>query len=88
MKLKIAGYKRETHCDHCGRALLHGIILADGRVVGATCLTRKMTKPHVYMGRTWRTRETDAVRYAKLAELGKLGQAGIPEEAITFESVD
>ena len=45
MTMDIVGYEQGGRCDHCGRALRHVVLLADGRNVGATCLAKVMTKP-------------------------------------------
>lgn len=35
-QISIVGYESDCNCEHCGRALRHGIRLSDGRLVGAS----------------------------------------------------
>ena len=38
--VSIISYREECNCDHCGRNLKHGIVLSDGRTVGATVVAQ------------------------------------------------
>lgn len=38
--LSIRGYERECSCDHCGRALQHGVQTDVMGVIGADCFNR------------------------------------------------
>ncbi len=53
-QISIVGYESDCNCEHCGRALRHGIRLSDGRLVGATCLDKKLTKPRLHQGKSFR----------------------------------
>lgn len=64
-QIAIVGYESDCNCDHCGRALRHGVRLNDGRVVGATCLDKKLTKPRQYQGNSFRFGAEHIVRIAK-----------------------
>lgn len=67
-KICITGYEKEENCDHCGKALIHGIRLSDGRVVGAICFANKLTAPYVYNGRKQRYAKEYIVKIAKLCQ--------------------
>jgi hypothetical protein len=66
--LTIVGYSQDEVCAHCGKSLIHGIRLADGRVVGAQCLNKVLTLPQVYGGKSYRVGHENIIRYAKIAE--------------------
>lgn len=83
--IAIVGYEQQGNCAHCGRALKHCIRISDGRIVGATCFDKVMTKPKKYQGKSYRIGSENVIRYAKLAEFGKLVQAGIPLHCLIFE---
>lgn len=84
--ISITGYEQEGHCEHCGRPLKHCIRIDDGRVVGATCFNKILTKPRMYYGKPYRIGEENVVRYAKLVELGKLERAGLTARDLVFEA--
>ena len=86
MKLEISGYEQDGKCEHCGRTLTHCIKLSDGRIVGATCFDKKMTKAKLYAGRTYRIGAEKVIYYAKLREFGKLDKAGIPANCLIFDA--
>lgn len=65
-KIEICGYEQDGYCEHCGRALKHCIRIDDGRIVGATCFDKIMTKPLCYQGRKYRAGAENVIRYAKL----------------------
>ena len=67
-QLVITGYERDSNCEHCGRRLRHGIRLHDGRVVGATCLDKKLTKPRKYQGKAYRFGPEYIIRIAKVVQ--------------------
>lgn len=64
----IQGYETECFCDHCGRSLKHGIILSDGRTVGATCLDKKLTKPLEHNGKKYRLGSEYIIKCAKVID--------------------
>ena len=66
--IEIVGYEEDCNCEHCGRALRHGIRISDGRTVGATCLDKKLTLPKVYQGKKFRLGAELIVRAAKVAQ--------------------
>lgn len=65
-EIAIVGYEQDGHCEHCGRALRHCIRISDGRLVGATCFDRVLTKPRVYQGKAYRVGSDAIIRYAKI----------------------
>ena len=66
--ITIVGYEEDGHCEHCGRALRHCIRISDGRIVGATCFNKFLTKPRQYMGKPYRVGPENIVRLAKIAQ--------------------
>lgn len=40
MQISIIGYERECYCDHCGRALQHGVRTDSLGTIGADCFNR------------------------------------------------
>jgi hypothetical protein len=86
MKLEIMGYEQEGKCEHCGRNLIHCIKLSDGRIVGATCFDKKMTKAKTYNGKKYRIGADKVIYYAQLREFGKLNKAGIPATSLVFDA--
>ena len=38
--ISIVGYEPECHCDHCGRALQHGVRTSSLGTVGADCFNK------------------------------------------------
>lgn len=90
MKLFIVGYEKDCNCEHCGRVLTHGIKLADGRIVGATCLDKKMTAPKVYQGKSYRLGSEFIIKAAKVAqfyEASKWSRFGVNSKSMEFEAV-
>ena len=67
-QISIVGYEQDCHCEHCGRALVHGIRISDGRIVGATCLDKKLTAPKVYNGKKYRLGAELIIRAAKVVQ--------------------
>ena len=67
-KIEIVGYEQDGNCQHCGRALKHCIKLSDGRIVGATCFDKKLTKPRQQQGKSYRVGAENIVRYAKVVQ--------------------
>ena len=85
--LRISGYVAEAQCDHCGRALRHGIRIDDGRTVGATFLANKLSAPRTHAGRPYRVTADTVVSAAKVVERVPAhlwAQYGVNEAAITF----
>lgn len=39
-RISILGYERECYCDHCGRALQHGVRTDLYGVIGADCFNK------------------------------------------------
>jgi len=85
-QIEIAGYEQEGHCEHCGRALKHCIRLGDGRIVGATCFDKVLTKPRLYFGKPYRVGAENVIRRAKIAELGRLARYGMTARDLVFEA--
>ncbi len=88
--ITITGYSPgpDVFCDHCGRALKHGIRIDDGRTVGATCLTNKMSAPKTTRGgKSYRLPADAVVSAAKVVERAKpehWDRYGVNEATITF----
>ena len=88
--IQISGYNSEVNCDHCGRALRHGIQIDDGRTVGATCLANKLTAPRRHAGKTYRLAADAVVQMAKVVQRvpsHMWSQYGVNDAAITFDLV-
>jgi len=85
--VSIVGYEEDGHCEHCGRALRHCIRISDGRVVGATCFDKKITKPQSYNGKSFRIGSEGIIRYAKMAQFWseeKRARNGVYPHMLTF----
>lgn len=65
----ITGYSQDEVCGHCGRNLKHGIAISDGRIVGATCLDKLLSKPKVYLGKKYRLGSERIIHIAKVVQL-------------------
>lgn len=88
-QIAIVGYEQECNCEHCGRALKHGIRISDGRVVGATCLDKKLTLPKVYQGKKYRLGTEQIIRAAKCAQFVKpenWSRYGVNHHTMQFEA--
>ena len=88
--LVIAGYEKEAVCEHCGRALKHGVKLADGRIVGAQCLNQSMTQAKVRNGKKYRVGSEYIIKMAKCAQFAdpaKWGQYGVTRQGMEFVPV-
>ncbi|WP_268797546.1 hypothetical protein [Pseudomonas huanghezhanensis] len=88
-QISIVGYENDCNCEHCGRALKHGIKLSDGRIVGATCLDKKLTMPRVYQGKKFRFGAEFIVRIAKVVEQyspTSWSRFGVSASSATFEA--
>lgn len=70
--IAIQGYEKNGTCEHCGRSLIHCIRIDDGRLVGATCFDKILTKPRRYFGKAYRIGQENVIRLAKMAANGKM----------------
>jgi hypothetical protein len=90
--LTITGYDTDTVCECCGKKLVHGIRLADGRTVGAQCFNKVLTKPLTYSGKTYRLGAEGIIKYAKVAEYYTPAEGGrrfgIYPNMLTFQSAE
>lgn len=87
--LQINGYEQEGYCAHCGRTLKHCIVLNDGSIVGATCFDKKLTKPRVYQGKTYRVGSESIITLAKAMQFWgeeRRRMAGFFPERFIFEA--
>ena len=87
--LAITGYEQNGNCEHCGRALKHCIRISDGRIVGATCFDKKLTKPKQYQGKPYRVGAENIVKFAKVAEWytpDSWGRFGVNANSLQFEA--
>lgn len=90
MKVSIAGYQEEAVCQHCGRNLRHGVCLSDGRIVGATCLDKKLSKPKSYFGKSYRLGAEKIIVAAKVAQFKaphQWAQYGVNKQTLEFDLV-
>ena len=89
--LTIVSYEQDGHCEHCGRPLKHCIKLDDGRIVGATCFAKVLTKPLKHYKKSYRLGPAEIIRYAQCAarysEAG-LAKLGLSTKNLTFEAAD
>jgi hypothetical protein len=90
--LTITGYDTDTVCECCGKSLVHGIRLADGRTVGAQCFNKVLTKPLTYSGKTYRLGAEGIIKYAKVAEYYTPAEGGrrfgIYPDMMVFKSAE
>ncbi|HFH3167933.1 TPA: hypothetical protein ACGJVD_006786, partial [Pseudomonas aeruginosa] len=89
-QISIVGYESDCNCEHCGRALRHGIRLSDGRLVGATCLDKKLTKPRLHQGKSFRFGAEHIIKIAKVVQFyspGNWARFGVSASSTTFEGV-
>ena len=90
--LRITGYDTDTVCECCGKKLVHGIRLSDGRAVGAQCFSKVLTKPKTYSGKTYRLGAEKIIEYAKAAQYYTPAEAGrqfgIYPHMLTFQSAE
>jgi len=88
--LTIVGYENDSVCECCGKQLVHGILLADGRTVGAQCFNKVLTLPKTYGGKSFRIGAENVIKYAKVAQFYTPSEAGkrfgIYPEMMVFKS--
>lgn len=90
-QISIVGYEQECNCEHCGRPLKHGIRISDGRIVGATCLDKKLTKPKVYHGKKYRLGAERIIHIAKVVQFKAVSQwdaYGVAPSSPNFEAAE
>ncbi|HEY7883870.1 MAG TPA: hypothetical protein VIC08_02870 [Cellvibrionaceae bacterium] len=88
--IEIVGYEEETNCEHCGRYLKHGIRISDGRVVGAQCLDKKLTKAREYQGKKYRFGAQHIIKIAKVLQWKSPSQwdrYGVNHQSAVFEAI-
>ena len=66
--INIVGYENDDNCEHCGRKLVHCVRTSDGKLVGATCFAKVITKPRDYFGKKYRLSSDEIIRLAKIAQ--------------------
>lgn len=84
----IVGYEKDTVCGHCGRVLVHGVRLSDGRTVGAMCLDKKLSAPKTYSGRSYRLGSELIIKAAKVAEFydpSQWARFGVNQKTMEFQ---
>ena len=89
--IRIIGYREGGNCDHCGRALRHCVQIDDGRTVGATCLDKKISKPKIHNGKSFRLGAEYIIKAAKVVERvnpANWSVYGVNSESIEFETVE
>lgn len=92
-QIAIVGYEREAKCQHCGRPLKHGIRISDGRIVGATCLDKKLTKARWshWNKKSYRLGAEQIIHIAKVVEFhapANWSRYGVGPLSTQFEAVD
>ena len=88
-QVEIVGYEQHGNCEHCRRPLKHCIRISDGRIVGATCFDKKLTKPRVYQGKSYRFGSEHIVRIAKVVQFvppHRWSTYGVNEQSARFEA--
>lgn len=88
-QISITGYEQDCNCEHCGRPLKHGIRISDGRIVGATCLDKKLTQPKMYHGKKYRLGAELIIRAAKVVQWkqpSEWSRYGVSAATIQFEA--
>lgn len=89
-EINIVGYETDCNCEHCGRHLKHGVRISDGRVVGATCLDKKITQPKVYQGKKYRLGAEKIINAAKVSQFISPDQwlrYGVNTETLRFQAI-
>lgn len=87
-KVAISGYEQDGICEHCGRTLKHCIRISDGRIVGAACLDKQITKPRVRDGKPFRFGAKHIVHMAKVVQFAPANRwsaYGVNQTSIEFE---
>lgn len=87
----ITGYSQDEVCNHCGRTLKHGIKISDGRIVGATCLDKLLSRPKLYHGKKYRLGAERIIHIARVVELKSPSQwdvYGVAPKSTEFEYAD
>lgn len=85
--IEIVGYEQDTLCAHCNRKLKHGIVLSDGRTVGATCLDKQLTEPKQYQGKKFRLGSELIINAAKVVQFKdprSWGRFGVSHQTLQF----
>jgi len=70
----ITGYSQDEVCNHCGRPLKHGIKVSDGRILGATCIDKVLSKAKFYQGKRYRVGADRIIHIARVVELKPVSQ--------------
>jgi len=84
---KIVGYEKECHCDHCGRALQHGVRTDSQGVLGADCFVSMIVKKP----KDFKSGKPDAAFVRTLAKLAErddaamLRRMGYPASLFQYE---
>lgn len=90
VNITIVGYEKGGKCEHCGRVLKHGIRISDGRIVGAQCLNKQLTKPRTYQGKKYRFGAEHIIKIAKVVEYKtpfEWSRYGVSVQSTIFEAV-
>ncbi|WP_342643476.1 hypothetical protein [Rhodoligotrophos ferricapiens] len=66
--ITIVGYEPETYCDHCGRALQHGVRTDTLGTVGADCLNKMIVADRKKFSRDGKPGASYVRTLAKLRE--------------------
>lgn len=89
MQISIMGYEQQGYCDHCGRPLKHCIRISDGRLVGATCFDKQLTKPKTHKGKPYRYGAGRIIELAKIRQFAPEHQwdrYGANAESFVFDA--
>lgn len=90
MKISIVGYVEDDVCAHCGRSLKHGIKISDGRIVGADCFDKQLTKPRINGKKKYRFGAKHIIHIAQVVEYKPVSQwdlYNVSINATVFEGI-
>ncbi|WP_353269507.1 hypothetical protein [Gemmatimonas sp.] len=88
-KLVIIGYEQECTCDHCGRALVHGVRVAGLGTIGADCFNKMVKANRRRFSGNGKPGASTVRDLAKLREFRSddyLGRMGYYSHAFEFEA--
>lgn len=89
-KISIVGYAEDEICAHCGRHLKHGIKISDGRIVGAACFDKQITKQRIKGKKKYRFGAKHIIHIAQVVQFKPVSQwdiYNVSMNATIFEEV-
>lgn len=88
MYISIMGYEGECNCDHCGRALAHGVQTDTHGIIGADCFNKLIKADRKRFSGNGKPGASLVRTFAKLRERDSwesLGRIGYSPRHFTFE---